>query len=73
MIKKTKFAHTIKGMTEFLKVEILGSRIPDIICEKSGHFWKMNNSAENLPELSNNFVNQALLLVQTDLIEHIIA
>jgi hypothetical protein len=24
---------------EFQKVGILGSRIPDIFCEKSGHFW----------------------------------
>ena len=28
---------------KFLNVGIPGSRIPDLIQEKSGQFWKMNN------------------------------
>ena len=30
---------SVYDMPEFLKVGILGSRIPDIISEKFGHFW----------------------------------
>ena len=32
-------SYFVKSNAEFQKVRILGSRIPDIIVEKSRHFW----------------------------------
>ena len=47
---------------EFLKVVILGSRILDILLEKSGHFRKMNNSFVNKQKLCNMLENSNLFL-----------
>ena len=60
-------------ISEFLKVGILGSRIPDIIKLKSGHFPKINNNSVNLPELYNNLPQYNLFLVLKALFRHITA
>ena len=57
--------------SEFLKVRILGSRIPDIIQEKSGHLWNINIRMIKLSEMYNNlaliFCQQLLFKIETEI------